>query len=102
MSDVAGSGMKEKNISRLREIASLVPNHGITVEVFEYIYPGELYTLLLETRRHQSNLDATDSAKGQNDADITIFQVCNSLHLTKSSRCLYLHISASHLVSFIH
>jgi len=58
MSDVAGSGMKEKNISRLREIASLVPNHGITVEVFEYIYPV-----------------ATDSAKGQNDADITIFQL---------------------------
>jgi hypothetical protein len=25
----------------LREIAGLVPNHGITVEAFEYIYPGE-------------------------------------------------------------
>jgi hypothetical protein len=41
MSDADGSGMKEKNIRRLREIAGLVPNHGITVEVFEYIYPGE-------------------------------------------------------------
>jgi hypothetical protein len=41
MNDAAGSGMKEKNIRRLREIAGLVPNHGITVEAFEYIYPGE-------------------------------------------------------------
>jgi hypothetical protein len=41
MSDADGSGMKEKNIRRLREIAGLVPNHGITVEAFEYIYPGE-------------------------------------------------------------
>ena len=101
MNDVDRSGMKEKNIRRLREIAGLVPNHGITVEVFEYIYPGERYTLLLETGRHQSHLDATEATKGQNDADITISQVCNSLHLTKSSRCLYLHISASGLVSFI-
>jgi hypothetical protein len=41
MKDADGSGMKEKNIRRLREIAGLVPNHGITVEAFEYIYPGE-------------------------------------------------------------
>jgi len=41
MNDADGSGMKEKNIRRLREIAGLVPNHGITVEAFEYIYPGE-------------------------------------------------------------
>ena len=41
MSDADGSGMKEKNIRRLREITGLVPNHGITVEAFEYIYPGE-------------------------------------------------------------
>jgi hypothetical protein len=41
MNDAVGSGMKEKNIGRLREIAGLVPIHGITVEAFEYIYPGE-------------------------------------------------------------
>jgi hypothetical protein len=101
MDDADGSGMKEKNIRRLREIAGLVPNHGITVDAFAYIYPGEWYILLLETRWYQSHLDITNVAKGQKDADITISQVCNSLHLTKSSRCLYLRISASHLVSFI-
>jgi hypothetical protein len=41
MNDADGSGMKERNIRRLREIAGLVPNHGITVEAFEYNYPGE-------------------------------------------------------------
>jgi hypothetical protein len=41
MDDADGSGMKEKNIRRLREIAGLVPNHGITVDAFAYIYPGE-------------------------------------------------------------
>ena len=50
MNDADGSGMKEKNIGRLREIAGLVPNHGITVEAFEYNYPGEGYILLLEAR----------------------------------------------------
>jgi hypothetical protein len=41
MNDAHGSGMKERNIRRLHDIAGLVPNHGITVEAFEYNYPGE-------------------------------------------------------------
>ena len=41
MNDADGSGMKERNIRRLRDIAGLVPNHGITVEVFEHNYPSE-------------------------------------------------------------
>ena len=45
MNDV--DGMKERNIRRLRDIAGLVPNHGITVEAFDN-YPGERYILLLE------------------------------------------------------
>ena len=50
MNDADRLGTKEKNIMRLREIAGLVPNHGITVEAFEYNYPGEGYILLLEAR----------------------------------------------------
>jgi len=89
------------NIEKLREIERLIPNSGISVDAFEHLYPGECYIEPLETRRQLSHIDFSDGTRRQRDADITISQVCNSLHLTKGSCCLYLHISASRLVSCI-
>ena len=78
MSDMHGSDRKAANIERLREIESLVPNHGISVDTFKFIYPSECYTLLLELRWEQLHLDITKSTKGQKHVDMMIFQVCSS------------------------
>jgi hypothetical protein len=81
MSDVHGLDGKAANVERLREIESLVPNHGISVDTFQFIYPGECYILFLEPRRewlHLDITDITDSAKGQKHVDMTIFQVRSS------------------------
>jgi hypothetical protein len=81
MSDMHGSDRRAANIERLREIESLVPNHGISVDTFQFIYPSECYILFLESRPvwlHLDITDITDSAKGQKHVDMTIFQVCSS------------------------
>ena len=81
MSDEHGSDGKAANVERLREIDRLVPNHGISLDTFQFIYPSECYILSLEPRRERLHLDITnitDSAKGQKHVDMTIFQVCSS------------------------
>ena len=78
MSDVHGSDGKAANVERLREIDSLVPNHGISVAMFQFMYPSECYIPFLEPRREWLHLDITDSAQGQKHADMTILQVCSS------------------------
>jgi hypothetical protein len=39
------------NIGKLREIERLIPNSGISVDVFEHLYPGECYIEPFETRQ---------------------------------------------------
>ena len=51
MSGVSGTDGKAMNVDRLREIDCLVPNHGISVDMFQFTYPGEWYALFLEPRR---------------------------------------------------
>ena len=109
MNDAHRSRMKEKNIRRLCKIAGLVPNHGITVEVFEYIYPGKWYILLLEMGWHQSHLDITNVAKGQKDTDITISQVYNSLssemqitHISEDSYTTHVGLSTIHCITHLY
>jgi hypothetical protein len=81
MSNVHGLHGKAANVEMLREIDGLVPNHGISVDMFQFIYPSECYVLFLEPRRerlHPDIRDITDSSKGQKHVDMTIFQVCGS------------------------
>jgi hypothetical protein len=81
MSNVHGLDGKAANVEKLREIEGLVPNHGISVDTFQFIYPSKCHILFLEPRRGRLHLDISDisdSAKGQKHIDTTIFQVCSS------------------------
>jgi hypothetical protein len=43
-------GRKAANIKKLHEIANLVPDPGIIVDIFEDLYPGAFCAILLESR----------------------------------------------------
>ena len=58
MSHADGSGMKERNIRRLRNIASLVPNHGITVECTFQLLTWYLSSIKLDSEAHKREVEA--------------------------------------------
>jgi hypothetical protein len=48
MGNKDASNKKAANVEKLREMGRLVPNQGISVNSFEFMYPGECYIVLIE------------------------------------------------------